>query len=241
MLSDLARADLARLREDGLEPTDEDIVRLNSIALRISNGPETTAFNMPLYALAGNWVLWEPTLAAWKWFQFARGFADGEAMENIMFAYACVNGRKRNAFAELYDPAEIEAEIGSFAAATYATAKEVKRAIDVILRRTEDLPEKTELEKAKDKDKTADEREMRNYAALSKTMAEAAVHVGYTYEDLMMHTPSELTGILYAAHVEAGEKLSDTNAAAHAGYLATLNAIRTRLEREKKAKEEGGE
>lgn len=241
MLSDLARGDLERLREDGLEPTDEDVVRLNSIALRISNGPETTAYNMPLFARAGNWVLWEPTLAAWKWFQFARGFADGEAMENIMFAYACVNGRKRGAFAELYDPVEIEAEIGSFAAATYATAKEVKRALDVILRRNEDVAEKTELEKAKDKDKTAEEREKANYASLEKTMAEAATHVGYTYEDLMMHTPSQLTGLLYAAHVEAGEKLSETNAAAHAGYLATLNAIRTRLEREKRAKEGGAE
>lgn len=233
MLSDLARSDLAKLRADGLEPTDEDVVRLNSVALRISDGPETTAYNMPLFARAGNWVLWEPTLAAWKWFQFAQRFADDEAMENIMFAYACTNGRRRGAFAGLYDPAEIEAEVGKFAAAMYATAGEVKRALDVILRRNEDIPEKTELEKAKDKDKTAEERERRNYASLEKTMAEAATHVGYTYEDLMMHTPSQLTGLLYAAHVEAGEELSKTNAAAHAGYLATLNAIRTRLEREK--------
>ena len=34
MLSDLARDDLAGLRADGLEPTDEDIVRLNSVALK---------------------------------------------------------------------------------------------------------------------------------------------------------------------------------------------------------------
>ena len=236
MLSDLARADLARLRDDGLEPTDDDVVRLNSIALRISDGPETTAFNMPRFARAGDIVLWEPTLAAWKWFQFAREFADDEAMENIMFAFACANGRKRGAFADLYDVASMEAALGRFAAATYATAGELKRAIDYILRRADDVAEKTEMEKAKDKDTTPEERERRNYAALERTMAEAASHVGYTYEDLMLHTPSELTGILYAAHVEAGEKMSETNAAAHAGYLATLNAIRTRLER---AKQEG--
>ena len=233
MLSDLAIADLAGLRADGLEPTDADVIRLNTVALRISDGPETTAYNMPRFARAGDIVLWEPTLAAWKWFQFARGFAEDEAMENIMFAYACVNGRKRGAFADLYEIPAMEAALGRFAAATYATAKEVKRAIDYILRKTDDIAEKTEMEKAKDKDTTPEERERRNYAALERTLAEAANHVGYTYEDLMMHTPSQLTGLLYAAHVEAGEKMSETNAAAHAGYLATLRAIRTRLEREK--------
>ena len=233
MLSDLAIADLAGLRDDGLKPTDEDIIRLNSVALRISDGPETTAYNMPRFARAGDIVLWEPSLAAWKWFQFAREFADDEAMENIMFAFACANGRKRGAFADLYDVASMEAALGRFAAATYATAGELKRAIDYILRKSEDAPEKTELEKARDKDKSPEERERRNYAALERTLAEAASHVGYTFDDLMMHTPSQLNGLIYAAHVEAGEKMSDTNAAAHAGYLATLRAIRTRLEREK--------
>lgn len=242
MLSDLARADLEDLRADGLEPTDEDVVRLNSVALRISNGTETTAYNMPLFAVAGGVVLWEPTLAAWEWFGFARKFADGEAMESIMFAYACVHGRKRGAFADLYDVASIEAEIGRFAASIYATADEIKRAIDYVVRNGEEVPEKTDMEKAEDamEKLSPEERECRNYAALRRTMAEAASLTGYTYEDLMLHTPSQLRGLILAAHMESGEKMSNSAAAAHAGYLATLNAIRTRLEREKNAGK-GGE
>lgn len=238
MLSDLAKVDLEKLREAGLAPTDEDVVRLNSVALRISDGPETTAFNAPRFAVAGEVTLWEPTIAAWEWFRFARQFADGEAMENLMFAFACANGRKRGAFDALYGVAEVEKAVGKFAAEMYATMPELRRAVKYILGGDEDEPEPTEMERRRDAGLTPSERERRNYAALKNKLGAAASLLGFTYEDLAILTPSQLTGFIYAAHVEAGKEMTKSAAGAHASYLATLNAIRTRLEKEKSEKAE---
>lgn len=236
MLSQLASDDLADLRADGLNPTDADVVRLNALALQISDGPETTAYSMPRFAVAGGVVFWEPTVAAFKWYDFAKTFADGETMEDWMFAFACANGRRRGAFDALYDPAAIERAMGEFLGGLSCTHAEVERAIyHVTVGADNEKPEKTPLAKARDADLTPTERERRNYAAMEDTLSKAAVATGFTYEDLMLHTPSRLVGYIYAAHVEAGDKLTQTSAAAHASYLATLHAIQDRLRAERDA------
>ena len=64
MISQLAKDDLDDLRAEGLTPSDEDVIRLHALAARISDGPETTAYNVPRFAVAGGVVFWEPTMAA---------------------------------------------------------------------------------------------------------------------------------------------------------------------------------
>lgn len=64
MLAETARLDLAALRAAGFSPTDEEIIKLNDIALRIEHGKDTTAVNAPRTAFAGNVVLHEPTIGA---------------------------------------------------------------------------------------------------------------------------------------------------------------------------------
>lgn len=230
MVSDLAKADLADLRAEGLNPTDEDIIRLHALALRISDGPETTAFNLPRFSVVGGVVLWEPTLAAIKWYEFARTFAEDDAMEVWMTAFACANGRSRGAFAALYDPAAIERAIGGFIGSMHATYAEVERAVYHAVYGNEHIEaEPTPLAKARAANMPRTERERRNYAALEETLSRAAVATGLSYDDLILHTPSRLVGYIYAAHIDAGTKLTHTSASAHADYLATLHAIHDRL------------
>ena len=47
MISDLARGDYDDFVEKGLKPTLDDFDRLNSLALRMTDGAETTAANFP--------------------------------------------------------------------------------------------------------------------------------------------------------------------------------------------------
>ena len=98
-------------------------------------------------------------------------------------------------------------------------------------------PEKTEIAKQRERETTPDERERRNFAALEETLSQAAAATGLTFDDLMCQTPSRLRGMIYAAHVQAGMKLTKTSAKAHADYLATLDAIAKRLRAEKAARD----
>jgi hypothetical protein len=234
VISQLAKEDLDDLRAEGLTPSDEDVIRLHALALKISDGPETTAYNAPRFAVAGGKVFWEPTMAALFWYAYAKRYADDEATEDWFFAFACAHGRERGYLDGLRDPEEIQCALGHFVGSCTATKAEVDSAVYFATVGTEEAkPDKTELAKEREKNQTPDERERRNFAALEETLSHAAVATGLTFDDLMCQTPSRLRGMIYAAHVQAGVEMTKTSAKAHADYLATLNAITNRLRAEK--------
>lgn len=237
MISQLAKDDLDDLRAEGLTPSDEDVIRLHALAARISDGPETTAYNAPRFAVAGGVVFWEPTMAAQYWYAYAQRYADDEPTEDWLFAFACAHGRERGYLDGLRDPEEIQCALGNFIASVTATKAEVENAVYYAAVGQEVKPEKTELAKRRERDTTPDERERRNFAVLEETLAQAAAATGLTFDDLMCQTPSRLCGMIYAAHVQAGMKLAKTSAKAHADYLATLNAVTKRLREEKAARD----
>lgn len=67
MFSGLAKNDLKRLRDEGYDITDEEVIALNDLAVQIEAGKETTVANHPRFAFAGNVVLHEPTIGALEW------------------------------------------------------------------------------------------------------------------------------------------------------------------------------
>lgn len=235
--SPLAQGDLEDLRAEGLKPTDEDVIRLHALALRITEGGETNAYTIPRWATAGGVIFYEPTMAARFWYAYAKRYAENVDAEDWLFAFACANGRKRKYLDDLRDPEEINRALGTFLASITATKAEVDRAVyyvavgygDVVAEKTE-LAKQIERESAKHAD-----REQRNYAALEEIMAQAAAATGLTFDDIMISTPSRLRGMIYAAHVQAGFVMSKADAKAHADYLATLSAVEKRLRAEKEA------
>ena len=225
MFSPLAKEDLDDLRAEGLTPTDEDVIRLHALAARISDGPETTAYTAPRFAVAGGVVFWEPTMAAHFWYGYAKQYANDTPTEDWLFAFACAHGRERGYLDGLRDPREIERALGRFIAGVTATKTEVENAVYYAAVGQEVTPEKTELAKKREKDATPDQRERANFAALEETLSHAAAATGLTFDDLMTQTPSRLRGMIYAAHVQAGMELSKTSARAHADYLADRKSV----------------
>ena len=238
MVSKLAKEDLDDLRAEGLTPSGEDVIRLHALALKISDGPETTAYNAPRFAIAGGVVFWEPTMAALYWFNYAKRFADDEPTEDWLFAFACAKGRERGYLDTLHDPESIQTALGCFISSVVATKAEVDNAVYFAAVGINAVkPEPTGLMKQREKDETPDKREQRNFAAMEDRLASAAAATGLTFDDLMCQTPSRLCAMIYAAHVQAGMELTKTTAKAHADYLATLKAIAERLRAEKAAGE----
>ena len=238
MISQLAKEDLDDLRAEGLTPSDEDVIRLHALAARISDGQETTAYNAPRFAIAGGVVFWEPTMAAFYFYEYAATFADDDETADWLFAFACAHGREHGYLEKLRDPHEIERALGRFIGSIAASKYEVDNAVYYAAVGDPDPePEKTEMAKARDAALEPDEIERRNFAALEKRLAEAAAATGLTFDDLMCQTPSRLSSMIYAAHVQAGMQITRTSAKANADYLATLHAIRARLIAEKEKAE----
>lgn len=233
MFSQLAKEDLDDLRAEGLNPTDEDVIRLHALAARITDGPETTAYNAPRFATAGGVVFFEPTMASFFWYSYAKRFADDQPTEDWLFAFACARGRERGYLEKLKDPEEIQCALGQFIGSCVATKAEVEAAVYYVTVGDTVCPERTELAKKTEERLDPDERERRNYAELEDRLARAAAVTGFTFDDLMVQTPSRLRALIYAAHVEAGMKLTKTAAKAHADYLATLHAVAERLRAER--------
>ena len=176
-------------------------------------------------------------MAAQFWYSYAKRYADDDPTEDWLFAFACAHGRERGYLDGLRDPEEIQCALGHFIASVTATKAEVENAVYYAAVGQEVKPEKTELAKRRERAETPDERERRNFAALEETLAQAAAATGLTFDDLMCQTPSRLRGMIYAAHVQAGMKMTKTSARAHADYLATLNAITARLRAEKSGRD----
>ena len=236
MFSDLAKCDLEDLRAEGLKPTDEDIIRLNTLALQISNGVETTAFNLPRFAIAGGVMFWEMTFAALEWYHTMRQIAPDEETKDRLLAFASANGRKRGFFAPLYDPKAATDAVNKFYADLPATWEEVVRAVGyATLGNDHAVAEETPI--AKRRGETDAEKERKHLIDLQQKLSKAAAVTGFTFDDLMLQTPSRLCGYIYAAHCQAGEKLKEDHAAAHAAYLATLKVIAERLRKEKNDEE----
>lgn len=175
-------------------------------------------------------------MTAIMWYGYAKNYADDEPTADWLFAFACAKGRERGYLDGLRDPEEIQCALGSFMANFTGTKSELDNAVYfATVGKAEPRPEKTELAKEREKRETPDERERKNFAALEEKLAAAAAATGLTFDDLMVQTPSRLCGMIYAAHVQAGMVLSKPTAKAHVDYLATLSAIRKRLESERGA------
>ncbi|MBP5319840.1 MAG: hypothetical protein J6334_02545 [Kiritimatiellae bacterium] len=222
--SDLAAIDLERLRADGLAPSDEDVIRLHALALRISDGPERTCWRKPRHALAGVEILWEPTVAALLWMDHASS-VDCGIDDDILAAYACAKGRSPVLLASLAAPRQIRTAVHAWLKTLGCTVRELLDAARYAIEGVgEPVPDPTPMA-ARRQDWDPDP-----IAVLERYVAEAAAATGLTMGDILAQTPSALAGMIHASHVEAGEPLTSAVARCHADYLATLAAIRKRLE-----------
>lgn len=234
MVSQLAKEDLDDLRADGLNPTDEDVIRLHAIACRITDGRETTAACAPRFAFAGGVTFWEPTVAAWQFYEFAKSFTGFFVDADWLFAFAVANGRRVGYLSELTDEKSVRSELKAWMRTVSATKSEVARAVYHVTVGYDDVDaEKTELAKANEKTKTDEERERDAYAKIEETLREAAATTGLTIDDIMAQPISRLQGMIYEANVRAGMEMTKSAAKAHAEYLATLKAVRERLTKER--------
>lgn len=234
MVADLARDDFEDMRAEGLRPTFDDFDRLNQLALRLEDGPETTPANHPRIGWAGDVPFHEPTACALMWLQdFAdRVKCDAETRQTF-FYFACAHATDPSAFAGLETPRQIEKAVKKWLRSVPCTEREMARACHYAAWGYDDAipaPSPMKMEFLKRTGKSA---AVANMERLERIMAQAAASVGFSYLDLMAQTPSRLNALVIAAQVEAGATVSRDMAKAQVDYMSTLAEIRRRLEKER--------
>ena len=239
MISELARGDWEDLKAQGLNPTLEDFDRLNQIALRLTDGAETTCANFPRVGWAGDVPFFEPTVQAFAWYHgFAVRAAANAETENTLWAFALAHAREPHFFDALTTPEAIDKAASKWAASLPAARDEVIRACRYAARGFDDAePAKPDAETSigqpifrADRTEAA-----RNLANLEREIAAACAAMHVAPEAIKRETTSRLDRICEAAAVELGKKLVKNEAQLRADYDLTLREIVLRLRAEKEA------
>lgn len=238
MIAPLARDDFEDLRAKGYAPTLEDFDRLNQLALRLTEGAETTSANFPRVAWAGDVPFFEPTIQAFIWYHsFAARVAANVDTENTLWAYALAHARDKGAFDKLRTPDEIEAAVSKWTASLNVTQGEVLRACRYAVKGFDDA-EPAKAEKARHRaDKSA---AAENLARVEAQLRAACATLKQPPDALMCETQSRLDAMCEAAAIELGRPVSHDEAKLRAEYDLTKIEIVKRLKAEKEARD-GGE
>lgn len=231
MVSELAKGDFEDLQAEGLKPTLEDFDRLNQLALRLTDGPETTAANFPRIGWAGDIPFFQPTMQVFSWYHtFAERAAANEETKSTLWAFALAHGRLPHFFDTLTTPDAIDKAVSQWVESLPVTREEVFRACRYAALGFDDA---TAASRGDDVTHRANKEEAaRNLAALEERLAEACTALKVAPDVLMCETPSRLDLIREKAAVELGKELKKNEALIHADYDLTLREIRRRLKAE---------
>lgn len=231
MVSELARGDFEDLQAEGLKPTLEDFDRLNQLALKLTDGAETTTANFPRIGWAGDVPFYQPTMQVFAWYHtFAERAAANEETKSTLWAFALAHARIPHFFDALTTPEEIDKAASAWVEKLPVTREEVFRACKYAAIGFDDAQAAqcdADITHRANKEEAA-----KNLAALEERLAEACTALKVAPDALMCETPSRLDLIRENAAVELGKALKKNESLLQADYDLTLREIRQRLKTE---------
>ena len=217
MLTQTAKNDLAALRASGFNPTDEEIVQLNDLALKIERGKETTPANMPRVAFAGNVVLHEPTIGGIQWWNdFGRDASLSNQWRMFTYLFMLANAKNLELLDGLQTPKQINKAVKKWMKTVDATEDELWRAL---------LYVKFGYEEPEVKDEDADENLCDR---LWEIVCMTAGMMNVTPESLRTQTQSTLVKCLEKSSIKAHLPMKRSVAEDYIKYRQLLRKIEER-------------
>ena len=225
MLSKIAKIDIETLRENGVEPTLEEIIKLNDLAIRIEKGRETSPQSSPRFAVAGNVVLHELTIGAEIWWnEIGKDvfITDKGKLNAYFFLHAM--SRDVEGLNNLKTPKEIKQAVKAWLKKVEATESEMWRALLWVKFSNEDFnPMETDYIEIENSLKDEARLEL-----LWATVISSAGSLGIEPKQLLTLTQSQLTGILILSNMKAGIPMKQSVAKDYISYQQTLREIEDR-------------
>lgn len=222
MISEMARIDLARLRKAGYQPTDEQVIKLNDLALRIEMGKDGSIVNAPRVAHVGNVNLFEPTLAMLDWWHnFGRDSFILTRWRMNAYYFALANARNVELLSSLTDTRAIRRAVKRWAAQVYATDAELWRALLYVKRADGDAS--GPLGEVDLTVGSAEDDETINRIFAQIIACAGLMHVAPA--DLKTETPSTLLALLIKASRGTTEPLKMSTAKDYIAYQRVIREI----------------
>lgn len=92
MTSKLAKSTIEKWWSEGLQPSVEDIIKLNALGLQVEKGSESYNFAAcPRVAFLGDWTLFEPTVGKRIWIDTARQLLKEDYLTQLYFTAWVLN------------------------------------------------------------------------------------------------------------------------------------------------------
>lgn len=230
MLTELARIDIENLKQNGYEPTLEEIIKLNDLAIRIEKGKETSPHSSPRFAIAGNVVLHELTIGAEIWWnEIGKDvfLTDKGKLNAYFFLHAMA--KDVEGLNDLKTPKEIKKTVKQWLKKVDATESELWRALLWVKFANEDYStlqtDKIEIEHSLKDEKTLE--------ILWTTVISSAGVLGITPKELMTYTQSQIMGMLIQSNLKAGIPMKQSVARDYIAYQQTLREIENRYQQQK--------
>lgn len=244
MISKAARDDFEDLRAQGLNPTLEDFDRLNQLALRLTDGAETSCANFPRVGWAGDCPFYQPTLAAFAWYHgYAVRLASDDETANTFWFFALAHAREPKFFDALRTRDEIESAVKSWAESLPVTRDEIVRAARYAVTGFDDaVAAKNDAGSIPGESSPgprpplfrADRSEAaKNLARVEEQLVAACAALHCPPDALTGETQTRLDALCEAAAVELGKTVTKDQAKLQAAYDLTLREITMRLKAEK--------
>lgn len=220
MFSELAKQDLIALRQQGFRPTDEDVIKLNDLALAIERGKNTTPANMPRIGFAGNVILHEPTIGALIWWnQYGVEATTNVKQKMLTYYFMLANSRQLDVLNKLEKPHDINKAVKKWSRTIDATDAELWRALWYVKYGYEN-PDSEITGKEPDDDEMLD--------SLWALVCSASGMLNLPPEELKTQTRSTLTTLMIKASVKAGCPLKCSVANKYIAYKRLLKEIEDR-------------
>ena len=222
MLSKMAKNDLMSLREQGYQPTDEEIIKLNDLALKIERGKETTPSNMPRIAVVGNVVLHEPTIGSIQWWEnFGKNSSYGDEMKMMVYYWTLTYATEVDYLNKFKSHREIFKEVKKWSKKLTCTEEQLwKGLLWVKFGGDNENPNDQKVKEILDDEQTM------NY--IWSIVLKVSSSTGIKVEELMTRTQTELSYMLVQSYILAHIPIKQSVADDYIAYRMLIKKIEER-------------
>ena len=218
----MAKNDLMSLREQGYQPTDEEIIKLNDLALKIERGKETTPANMPRIAVVGNVVLHEPTVGSIQWWEnFGKNASYSDEMKMMVYYWTLTYATEVDYLNKFKSHREIFKEVKNWSKKLTCTEEQLwKGLLWVKFGGDNDNPNDQKVKEILDDEQTM------NY--IWSIVLKVSSSTGIKVEELMTRTQTELSYMLVQSYIFAHIPIKQSVADNYIAYRMLIKKIEER-------------
>lgn len=239
MKSEMAAEDLEEMREQGLNPSVDDIIRLNALGLKVELNPSSGEYYaLPRVSYLGNLTFREPTIGHAMWIDSVSRYISDSDLSSIVAVEAYALSRPHTSLPDHHDRKLCVKLIDEFTKGELAhfTLKQVHCAVVYAMHGGSAVANEFPV-RAPDAPKLADDVAVSIGAGV---MVETlSMGLGLSVRDISFLTISQVRAIQEAGFARQGINISKSNrTTALAGYEATKFDIINRLKAEASAVKE---